>query len=127
MKLAWLAMVAACGPGLSQTHHGQRDQTQEAGAALASASQAGDVAAVRRMLAPSVVNGGLWFADPTCEAELAVPGQVGGGRLDELARCLATLKLEAGSRADALPDVAVLRYAPGFELEAQFIEKADGA
>lgn len=130
MKSAVLALgvaIAACGPGLAQTHVEQRDQTKDAGAALASASQAGDVARVRGMLGPSVVNGGLWFADASCEAEFAVPGELGGGRLDELARCLATMKLKVGTRGDALPDVAVLTYEPGFELEAQFIEKPDGA
>ncbi|MBV8762521.1 MAG: hypothetical protein JO257_34875 [Deltaproteobacteria bacterium] len=129
MKSAVLCVVAAaaCGPGIAQIPHDARDQTQQAGAALASASQAADVATLRRMLGPTVVNGGLWFADPTCEAEFAVPGEVGGGRLDELARCLATLKLRTGARADALPDVAVLSYDPGFELEAQFIERPDGA
>lgn len=126
MKSA-LLLVAACGPGLAQTHVVQGDETKAAAAAVASASQSGDVVAMRKLLAPSVVNGGLWFPDPTCEAKLAVPGAVTGERLDELARCLAGLKLQVGTRGDALPDVAVLTYAPGFELEAQFTEKPDGA
>lgn len=127
MKSALWLVAAACGPGLAQTHVEQRDQTKTAAAALASASQTGDAAAMRKLLAPSVVNGGLWFPDPACEAKLAVPGAVTGARLDDLARCLAGLKLQVGTRGDALPDVAVLTYAPGFELEAQFTEKQDGA
>ena len=68
----------------------------------------------------------MWFADPVCEAEFAAPGDVGGGRLDELARCLALAKVALSPRKDALPDVVVLTYPPGIELEARFADLASG-
>lgn len=130
MKLALLGLVvtaAACGPGLGHPPETlPKDKTRDAALAFTKASQAGDVGTIRQMLGPSVVNGGLWFPDPTCESEFAVPGEVGGGRLDELARCLTLVQLRPGSREDSLPDGALLTYAPGFELEAQFTEKPSG-
>lgn len=128
MKLVWwvVAAVAACGPGLRSSSERQHDVTREAADALAAASQSGDPAAVRRLLGPSVMNGGIWFADPTCERELAAPGDIGGGRLDELARCLSSAKLHVSSRADSLADVAVLADDAGFELEAQFTDTPGG-
>jgi len=130
MKLALLValplLMAACGPGLHEIDREPQDATKDAAAAFTKASQTGDVATIRKMLGPSVVNGGLWFPDPTCEAEFAVPGEVGGGRLDELARCLTTVKLSTSQRKDALLDVAVLSYEPGIEIEARFIDRSTG-
>lgn len=78
------------------------------------------------MLGPSVELGGPWFPDPVCTRELVGTSNVGGGRLDELARCLATLKLEIATRKDPPLDAAILTYAPGIEVEAVFIERTDG-
>jgi hypothetical protein len=78
------------------------------------------------MLGPSATLGGLWFPDPVCHREFLAPGEVGGGRLDEIARCLATLKLTVATRMDALEDVAILTYPPGIEIEARFIDLVDG-
>lgn len=123
MKSAlWLA-VAACGPGLRQAPQRTPD---DVAAGFVAATQSGDVAAVRRMLGPSVTLGGLWFPDPTCSREFVATGDVGGGRLDELARCLTTVKFELASRKDPLPDTAILRYAPGIEVEAVFTERREG-
>jgi hypothetical protein len=78
------------------------------------------------MLGPNVTVGGLWFPDPVCQREFVAPGEVGGGRLDELARCIATLQLAVAPRKDALADVAVFTYPPGLEIEARFIDRVDG-
>ncbi len=124
MKSAlWVAVVAACGPGLRQE---PRTTPDDSAAGFVAATQSGDVAAVRRMLGPSVTLGGLWFPDPTCAREFVITGDVGGGRLDELARCLTTVKFELASRKDPLPDAAILRYAPGIEVEAVFTERREG-
>jgi hypothetical protein len=58
--------------------------------------------------------------------EFATPSEVAGGRLDELARCLATLKLTVSTRREMLDDVVVLTYAPGFEIEARVLDTDPG-
>jgi hypothetical protein len=78
------------------------------------------------MMGPHVTLGGLWFPDATCQQEFAGTGEIAGGRLDELARCLTTIKLMVSPRKDSLADVAVLTYDPGLEIEARFIDKASG-
>lgn len=125
MKSAlWVAVaVAACGPGLRTPPQKTPD---DFAAAFIAATQSGDVGAVRQMLGPSVTLGGLWFPDPICSREFVATGSVGGGRLDELARCLTTVKFEPASRKDPLPDAAILRYAPGIEVEAVFTERSEG-
>lgn len=125
MKLVLLAaLVAACGPGLAPQD--PRGPTDDFAAQFVHAANTGDAAAVRRMLGPSVELGGLWFPDPVCAREFVGTGSVGGGRLDELARCLATLKLEIAKRSDPLLDAAILTYAPGIEVEAVFVERSEG-
>lgn len=123
--LPGLVALAACGAGQQHTIAGA-PPTQDFAAALVHASQAGDVAAIRRMLGPSVVVAGVWFSDPTCTREFAAAGQVSGGRLDELARCLAGLKLQQSAHQEQLVDVVALTYDPGFEIEARFLDMKDG-
>jgi hypothetical protein len=79
-----------------------------------------DPVEIERMLMGSVVNGGLWFADPACAAKFGTPGEIKPDRFATFARCLAGLHLQASPRKDALPGVLVLTYAPGFEIEARF-------
>lgn len=126
MKLLLAAAVvsAACGPGIrdAQTPNATRDFATS----FANASRVGDVAAVRKMMGPHVTIGGLWFSDPACQQEFAGTGEIAGGRLDELARCLTTVKLAVSPRKDALPDVAVLTYEPGLEIEARFVDQPSG-
>lgn len=126
MKLLWSISIltAACGPGI---HDAQTPSaTHDFATTFANASRGGDVATLRKMMGPHVTLGGLWFPDATCHREFAGTGEVGGGRLDELARCLTTIKLTVSPRKDSLPDVVVLDYEPGFEIEARFIDKSDG-
>lgn len=126
MKRALLLLViAGCWSGLPPKK-AARLPTRDFAEQLAAASQAGDATTIRNLLGPKVIDGGLWFSDADCTHEFAGAGDVGGGRLDELARCLATLKLQVSQRGDGLPDVAVLSYAPGFEVEARFIDRPDG-
>ena len=121
------ALLMACGPGIPLPREGSLSPaTDESAADLARASQSGDVAAIRRLLGPHTINGGLWFADPTCVNELAAPSEVAGGRLDELARCLATLHLQVAHRKEILDDVVVFSYAPGFEIEARILDTDHG-
>jgi hypothetical protein len=127
MRLLWLALLMfACGPGIPHREEIPTPPTADFAAAFASATQAGDVKTIRAMLGPSATLGGLWFPDPMCQREFVAPGDVGGGRLDELARCLATLKLSVATRKDALEDVAILTYPPGIEIEARFIDRVEG-
>jgi hypothetical protein len=125
MKLLWLAgLLVACGPGIHQTP--ETFPTHGFATTFADASRSGDVATLRKMMGPEVTVGGLWFPDPICQQEFAGGGEIGGGRLDELARCLTTVKLSVSSRKDSLVDVAVLTYEPGMEIEARFIDRPTG-
>ena len=127
MKLAALLVLVACGSGIPLPRNASLSpETDEYAADLVHASQTGDVAAIRKLLGGKVVNGGLWFSDSTCMRDFAIPGEVDGGRLDELARCLAGLKLSLAGRRELLDDVVALRYEPGFEIEARFVETESG-
>jgi TonB family protein len=119
------ALVAACGPGIPDAELRNPD-IQGFAQRLATASRQRDVAGVRALLRDSVTVGGLWFEDVECVKQFAFPGEVRGAKLDELARCLTTIELTKGDRGDALPDVVVLTYGPGIELEARFIDGQDG-
>jgi hypothetical protein len=125
MKLLWVAaaVLVACGPGIPSPHE---PQTQDLAATFVQAARRGDVSAVRKMFGSSITNGGLWFPDPICELEFAAPGEIGGDRLDELARCLTKVKLSVAPREDSLLDVALLTYDPGIELEARFLDLVQG-
>lgn len=78
------------------------------------------------MLRGSVTNGGLWFDDADCAATFQTPGEVKQDQLSAFGQCLATLKLQASARKDALLDVAVMHYAPGFEVQARIVEEKGG-
>jgi len=124
LLLAAAAALAACGPGIHEAQ--SPSATHDFATTFANASQTGDLATLRKMMGPHVTLGGLWFPDATCQQEFAGTGEIGGGRLDELARCLTTIKLTVSPRKDSLPDVVVLDYEPGFEIEARFIDKSTG-
>jgi hypothetical protein len=125
MKLLLAAtLVAACGPGIKQAP--ETPPTQDFATKFATAARAADVATLRAMMGPHVTLGGLWFPDATCQQEFAGTGDIAGGRLDELARCLTSVKLMVSQRKDSLPDVSVLTYDPGLEIEARFIDTTTG-
>jgi hypothetical protein len=124
LGLVLLLSLAACGPGIKQAP--ETPPTQGFATRFASAASAGDAATLRAMMGPHVTLGGLWFPDATCQQEFAGTGEIAGGRLDELARCLTTVKLTVSPRKDSLLDVAVLTYDPGFEIEARFIDGSHG-
>jgi hypothetical protein len=81
-------------------------------------TRATTAAELRPMLQAPLGYGGLWFSDPAC-TEFAGAGTIEAARLDAFAGCLASLHLQPSDRKDPLPDVVVLQYAPGFEVEAQ--------
>jgi hypothetical protein len=123
MKLLLVALaVAACGGSGISDHSSLQQPIKDMAAELAGASQRGDVATIRRLLGVKTTNGGLWFADTACASEFGSPGEVTGDRLDTFARCLAGLKLETTTRKEMLGDVAVMSYAPGFEVEARLLD-----
>jgi hypothetical protein len=99
--LAGLVVTAACGPGLAP-----RDVRSDGADALAGAAD--DANELATLFRGSVVNGGLWFADATCESQFAEPAEVPTSQLDAFAHCLAELHLQPSKRADALGDVVVM-------------------
>lgn len=122
-----VSVLIGCGPGLRDTEPQYRSpKLHDSAEKLTRASSAHDVAAVRALLRDVVTIGGLWFPDTRCMIEFAAPAEVRGPKLDELARCLATLELKRSELEDALPDVVVLTYGGGIELEARFVEHESG-
>ncbi|MBA3499227.1 MAG: hypothetical protein M4D80_28920 [Myxococcota bacterium] len=113
-----LVFVAACGSpaGVApkDTRPGARDVL------------VGDATKIQRVLRDSVVNGGLRFDDPKCTEQFGVPGEVRRDQLADFARCLAGLQLQPSARQDALGDVIVMKYAPGFEVQARVVNENDG-
>jgi hypothetical protein len=85
----------------------------------------GDARATEELLRGSVMDGGLWFADASC-APFATPGPIKPEQFHDFARCLAGLHLQVTDRRDPLPDVAVMTYAPGIEIEARIVGDRDG-
>lgn len=112
-------MACGCGPGLAQ------QDTRDVGRdALAKAAD--DPATLEAMLAGSVVNGGLWFENADCAQQFGKPGEIHADRMKAFAACLASLHLRPSQRADALGDVSVMHYAPGFEVEARIVQELGG-
>lgn len=129
MKLLLVAVVlVACGPGLKGAGHAQyrNPKLDDFAGELSQASRQHDVAAIRTMLGDGVTFGGMWFEDVSCMTVFVAPGQITGVHLDAFARCLSNLDLAPSSRTDTLPDVAILTYGPGLELEARFVETSNG-
>ncbi len=112
-----LVLTAACGASAPPPGNYPRP-------AIATGFGRADV--LERWMGERVTLGGLSFADPAC-AEFSPPQEVTPPRTKALARCLAGLPLVQSERRDALADVSILTYAPGFEIEARMIADASGA
>src|SRR5262245_15010163 len=79
---------------------------------------AGDRAGVRAMLEEPLAFGGLWFPDVECRKQFSRSRRLEGPALDAFAACLATVQLQPSDRLHRYPDVAILTYEPGIELDA---------
>lgn len=112
--------LLACG-----TAHETTPRKVELASSLIAASAANDVAAVQKIVRKPLVLGGLWFTEPAC-ITFTQAGEVSVARLPQLAQCLTALHLQASPRADELPDVVAMTYGPGIEVEARFMEDAEG-
>ncbi|MCE9580735.1 MAG: hypothetical protein K8W52_46875 [Deltaproteobacteria bacterium] len=80
----------------------------------------------RPLIRGGVTNGGVYFTDAACARTFATPGAIAPAQQPEFARCLATLHFTRSARTDALGDVVVMDYAPGFEIEARVVPDPDG-
>lgn len=116
-----LLLLLACGPGLKPVE--PNNAKTSAGNALATAVN--DVDEMTRMLRGVVVNGGLWFSDPGCASKFTA-GEIDPKHRGDFARCLVGLHLKPSPREDALGDVVVLTYEPGFEVEARVVSDLAG-
>ncbi|MDX2091374.1 MAG: hypothetical protein SFX73_26175 [Kofleriaceae bacterium] len=112
-KLLLVIGLWSCGPGL-------RPEPIEP-ARNVFAENAATAEQIQTLLRDSVTNGGLWFDDARC-AEQFPAGEIHADRFASFAQCLAGLKMRASERVDALPDVVVMTYGPGFEVEARIIQ-----
>lgn len=120
MVAACLVAAAACGPGLKQPAVGRA----LAHDALLDAS--GDPAKLERLFRGSVVNGGILFSDAGCQQTFGTMASIPADKFHAFAVCLAALHLREGERTDAYPDVTIVTYAPGIELEARVLDEKDG-
>jgi hypothetical protein len=112
-----VASIAACGAAVKPPPDRQ----------VVLADAVNDEAKLASMLRGSVTNGGLWFEDAACAAKFQAPGEIKEDQLAAFAHCLAGLKLQRSTREDALGDVVVMTYAPGFEVEARVVNENSGA
>jgi hypothetical protein len=64
--------------------------------------------------------GGIMFPDGACATKFPVAGRVGDAARAEFAACLASVPLALEARETAIDPGAMLVYAPGFELAADF-------
>ena len=101
LRVAGVVCVVACGPGFVE----RREPSQ----VLASASV--DPAGMEKLLRGSVVNGGLWFADPECAKQFSAVEEIRPPRLSAFAKCVAGLHLQLSSRTDSMLDAIVMSYA----------------
>ncbi len=119
---AFLLAVSACGgkaTGVPKIGI-DRDLHDEGIALLVDATKSGDARAIEALFDDPLVFGGMWFEDTTCRRQLAAAGTVVAAGLPALARCLATIQLERSTRTSPVPDIAVLTYGPGIEIEVRF-------
>lgn len=113
-----LAALVACGPGLKGADPKYRARDRILGAV-------GDASAFEKLIRGPVMNGGLWFESAQC-SQFNRPGQIEQAQAPAFARCLATLKLKESAREDALGDVVIMTYEPGFEIEVRVVPENDG-
>jgi hypothetical protein len=78
-----------------------------------------DPAKLEALVKGGVTLGGIVFADAAC-TEFAAPGELVYDRA-AFAACLVGLHLDVSPRRSAFPNVIILKYAPGFELEARVV------
>jgi hypothetical protein len=120
-----LLALASCGPGL-QSAVERRDAAGTASQTFVKSVAERDVAAIAKLLDPSLAYGGLYFADASCMQRFPTPTVVKPEKHADFAACLATLSLARSERANAMLNVAVYEYAPGIEVEAKFDDRGEG-
>ncbi|HEU0035740.1 MAG TPA: hypothetical protein VFQ53_34245 [Kofleriaceae bacterium] len=126
MKWWSVVVLAACGGGANAVEKPVTPSDRGAEQLIA-ATRAGDAAAVEKLLAPSVVLGGLWFPDATCRQQFPTAGPLAPDARAAFAKCLTTLPLAPSVRAHAYPEIAVLAYDPGLEIEIRFASHGEPA
>jgi len=119
--VGWMGWVAAVGCGGAPAVPDAR-----VAARTSMTDAAGDPRAVAKLLRDSVTLGSLVFDDATCAAAFP-PGDVAEAAFGGPARCPAGVDLGASPREDALGDVVVMSYGPGFEVEARILRQAGQA
>lgn len=113
MRVFVLGVLVACGPGLAA------DQPQPPRPGVPPPT---DVRGFRKLLDGDVMNGGLWFADATCQARFGHYAKLEAADFDAFAGCVAGLHLRPSGREDALDDTSVLTDDAGFEIEAHVVK-----
>jgi TonB family protein len=120
MKLAWLVCLSACA-----TQFEPPDIREVGRDALSGA--ASDEGKLAKLLRGSATNAGMWFLDPACAKQFPQAAELPADQLHAFAHCLAGLHLRPSARKDALGDVVVMTYPPGFEVEARVAHESYGS
>ena len=124
----WIALLlAACGGASAPVESPKVDASTFAATAFLDAVQQHDATKIAGMLGPDLKYGGLLFSDPSCTTQFPAARTLPADTHAAFAACLAQLPLAASTRKDAFPNVAVLEYAPGIEIEVEFGFTADRA
>jgi hypothetical protein len=105
-----------CGPGVSSPQSASTAPLVRVGLPPPS-----DEAGFRGLLGGEVMNGGLWFADSSCQSQFGQAGTITSDTFDAFAHCVAGLHLRPTGRADGFDDVSVLTDDAGFEIEAKIV------
>jgi hypothetical protein len=126
MRLLVLGMVLAGCSGASRRADRVSAVIDRGIDGFISAARAGDAAAIEKHFAAELVFGGMWFPDAECRRVFPAAGRVMPEARAQLARCIAMLKLAKGEREHFYPEIVVLTYEPGLEIEAQLGPRGSG-
>ncbi len=124
--LAWICL-AACGGSPKPLEPEQPLLKAVIGDALVKAIGTHDVATIASVLEAPLAFGGLWFTDAECARQFPTQTKIAADRISAFAACLATLPLQISPRGHTMPDIVVLEYEPGFEVELQYATQGEHA
>ena len=123
----WLIALPACGASTTpkETRKPAHRLSSYVGDAFVSAVARHDAAAIASYMQVPFSYGGLWFADPDCARQFPTQAKLDRSRIPAFTTCLAALPLHTSSRRHQLNNIEVLEYAPGIEVELQFVTQDD--
>jgi TonB family protein len=123
-----VVLLLGCGGGYARRNAwvGPKEARDNGTKALLAYIERKDDRGIANMLSSRLGYGGAWFPDSACRRKFSGVGTIPASGIDAFARCLVNLPLAISPREHPYPDVAILTYAPGIEIEARFEAGFDG-